>query len=309
MYEMVMSVVCEGLGRAGSATESSVAGEFASASRDYAGAAGVFYHLANDLLPKWIAKGSNVKEETLPSECSVSMATALQQLFQINGQQMAVATVLVKPGTPNYSLLGKLSFGIVQQLEAFMSHMRKDCKIGMDRMDKDFFSLVAFQVAVHKSMSDYFHARGLWAKSEYGVAIALLKEAMVELKMRDGPTGAGIPDVSKIATLSVLSKDLQDFRAHLQKLLKSWEHDNSSVYFERVPVKVPAEVKLQEGVNMGKREDYKVEDVEPVLLQIPSEKGNILTSLTRGVVKNRALERSDSDVARELQAKLNNMHH
>jgi hypothetical protein len=27
------------------------------------------------------------------------------------------------------------------------------------------------------------------------------------------------------------------------------------------------------------------------------------------VVKNRALERSDSDVARELQAKLNNMHH
>ena len=108
MYEMVMAVASEGLGRAGAATESSVAGEFAAASRDYAAAAGIFHQLATELLPKWIAKGSNVKEETLPSECSAFMASALEQLFQVNGQQMAVATLLVKPGTPNYSLLGKL---------------------------------------------------------------------------------------------------------------------------------------------------------------------------------------------------------
>jgi hypothetical protein len=52
MFDMVMCVVAEGLGKAGCATEASIAGEFAAASRDYAAAAGIFSCLADDHLPK-----------------------------------------------------------------------------------------------------------------------------------------------------------------------------------------------------------------------------------------------------------------
>ena len=72
-------------------------------------------------------------------------------------------------------------------------------------------------------------------------------------------------------------------------LLRAWEKDNSSVFFEKVPQRVPAGKKLQEGLQMKKKTEYKLEEAEPVLLALPEG----------------ALERSDSDLARELQERLN----
>jgi hypothetical protein len=282
MYELVMSVVCEGLARAGSGAESSASGEYSAAGQDFAGAAGIFHYLADTMLPTWTYKGGpNVKDETLPSECSVAMAQALQQMFLINGQQQAVAVMMMKPDavTTNGVLLSKVCLGILQQLEAFVSHMRKDCKIGMERMDKDFFSLLAVQMGMYKSLMYYFQARGLWAKREYGVALAVLKESMMEVKTRDGPTSAGIPDLSKISALSVVNKDLQGFRAHLEQLFKLWKQDNSSVFFERVPAQIPADMKLKEGEPLNKWEDYKLDVVEPVVLKLTMDKRFILTGL------------------------------
>ena len=112
MFDLVMTMACEGLGNAGLATEASTGGDFAAASRHYKAAAGVFHFLAHTQLPAWNARGSNVSEESLPVECSVHVAEALEKLFVANAQQMAVATVLMKPGVPNYGLLGKLCLGI-----------------------------------------------------------------------------------------------------------------------------------------------------------------------------------------------------
>jgi hypothetical protein len=72
-------------------------------------------------------------------------------------------------------------------------------------------------------------------------------------------------------------------------LLQTWEKDNSSVYFEAVPRSVPADKKLEKGINIGKADKYRVKDADPVLLALPED----------------ALKRSDSDLARELQEKLN----
>ena len=58
MFDLIMCIVCEGLGKAGVATETSMAGEFAAASREYAAAAGIFTFLADDYVPKWVARGS-----------------------------------------------------------------------------------------------------------------------------------------------------------------------------------------------------------------------------------------------------------
>lgn len=289
MYDLVMTVATEGLGRAAAATENSMAGEFAAASRDYAAAAGIFAFLADDQLPKWISKGSAVNDAELPAECHAPMAHALQLLFQANGQQMAVATLLIKEGTPNYSLLAKLCLGIAEKLEEFIAGMRRQAFDQMNRLDHDFLTLTAFQIAVQKSLSLYFQARALWANQEHGFAIALLSESTVALRTRETVASAGVPDVTRSVALLPLQKELEDLRQHLKFVLHHWEKDNSSVYFESVPQHVPAGKKLQEGIQMNKLDKYEMEEVEPVLLYLPGG----------------ALQRTDSDLARELQERLN----
>lgn len=290
MYDLVMCIVCEGLGKAGVATETSVAGEFAAASREYAAAAGIFTFLADDHLPKWVARGSKVSEDDLPVECCVDTAKGLSMLFKANAQQMAIATVLIKPGTPNYSLLAKLCLGIVEQLEAFITYMRDTAFKQMARIEKDFFTLVTFQIHLQKALSLYFYGRNLWENDhEYGLAIAMLSEATLELKTRDTPTSKGTPEVSKIPALKPLHSDLIDLRGHMNLLLKTWEKDNSTVYFEPVPQVVPADKRLEKGVQLNKEEKYRIQDVDPLLLSLSED----------------AMKRSDSDLARELQERLN----
>ena len=290
MFDMVMCIVSEGLGKAGVATEASIAGEFAQASREYAAAAGIFQCLADDHLPKWSARGSHADESDLPIECAVATADGLKRLFMANGQQMAIATVLIKPGTPNYSLLAKLCLGVVEELEEFVNHMRDNAFSQMTRIDKDFFTLCTCQIEIQKALSLYFHARSLWEQSkDYGLAIAMMSEATVTLRTRDSAASRGIPDVSKVTSLRALHKDLVDLRAHMALVLRTWEKDNSSVYFESVPQSVPEDKRLPQGLRMSKVEKYKVANVEPVLLSLPES----------------ALKRSDSDLARELQEKLN----
>lgn len=290
MFDLVMCTVCEGLGKAGVATETSVAGEFAAASREYAAAAGIFTFLADDHLPKWVARGSKTSEDDLPVECCVATAKGLSMLFKANGQQMAVATVLIKPGTPNYSLLAKLCKGIHEQLEAFMSHMRDSAFGQMKRIQEDFFTLISFQTQLQSALSLYFHARSLWDKDQdYGVAISMLSEATLTLKTSTSAVKKGMPDVAKIPALKALHNDLIDLRGHMNRVLKSWEKDNSSVYFEPVPHVVPAEKRLEKGIQLNKEEKYRIKDAEPFLLSLTEE----------------AMKRSDSDLARELQERLN----
>ena len=290
MYDLTMCILCEGLAKAGVATETSVAGEFAAASREYAAAAGVFAFMADDHLPKWVARGANVSDDDLPVECCVGTAKGLSMLFKANGQQMAIATVLIKPGTPNYSLLAKLCLGIVELLDGFIVHMREKAFKQMAQIEKDFFTLVTFQIQLQKALSLYFYARALWeTEHEFGLAIAMLSEATLELKTRSSDSGKGVPEVSKIPALSALHKDLIDLRGHMNTLLKVWEKDNSSVYFEPVPQVVPAEKRLDKGIQLNKEEKYILKDVEPFLLSLSED----------------AMKRSDSDLARELQDRLN----
>eukprot|EP00535_Pseudo-nitzschia_heimii_P006774 CAMPEP_0197184636 /NCGR_PEP_ID=MMETSP1423-20130617/10250_1 /TAXON_ID=476441 /ORGANISM="Pseudo-nitzschia heimii, Strain UNC1101" /LENGTH=395 /DNA_ID=CAMNT_0042635507 /DNA_START=273 /DNA_END=1460 /DNA_ORIENTATION=- len=290
MMDLTMCILCEGLGKAGVATESSMAGEFAASSREYAAAAGIFQFLGDDHLPKWIARGSNTNEDSLPVECCTSTAKALSVLFQANAQQMAIATVLIKPGTPNYGLVSKLCFGVEEQLEEFISIMRKDAVNQMSRIEKEFFTLINFQITLQKSLTYYFQARSVWDQGDYGLAIAMLSEATVFLRTEDSSSNKrGMPDLARIPALSALIGDLNHLRSHMGLLLREWEKDNSNVFFETVPRSVPSDKKLQKGVRLNKVDKYHFADVDPVLLSLPEN----------------ALVRTDSDLARELQEKLN----
>jgi BRO1-like domain len=289
MYDVVMVIACRGLAKAATATEASVAGDFAAANREYNAAAGIIQFLAHDHLPKWIAKGTNVEDAKLPTEASIGVCEAMTQLFLANAQQMAVSLLLLKPGTPNYSLLSKLCLGISERYHSFVSILRKQAFLQMGRMGKDVFTLTTFQTTLQQALSQYFQARDLWEKQEYGLAIAILSEAKLALNTRTHAAAIGMPDIIKGSPLTALSKDLMDLKAHMGLVLKHWEQDNSNCYFEKVPAKVPEEVKLSTGIQLNKIVPYQMDNVDPLPLSLPDE----------------ALKRSDSDLARELQDEMN----
>mmetsp|Transcript_20440 Transcript_20440/g.28755 ORF Transcript_20440/g.28755 Transcript_20440/m.28755 type:complete len:577 (-) Transcript_20440:176-1906(-) len=125
MYEMVMTIATEALATAGVGCDECTSGNFAAASREFRKTAGILSFLAIHQLPQWISgsnsnHSNNILKNKLPIEATISNCEAFSLLFLAIAQQMAVATVLIKPGTPNYSLLSKLSLGIAEQIDAFL---------------------------------------------------------------------------------------------------------------------------------------------------------------------------------------------
>lgn len=304
MFELVMVLASEALGTAGTACDESVAGNFAVAGRGFKNAAGLMRFLAEDQLPQWIARGSGVDTNTngMPAETNVGVCESLATLFLAVAQQMAVATVLIKPGTPNWSLLAKLTLGVAEQMEDFVSNLRSKSSTHMARIDEGFFTLVTFQINLHKSLSLYFLARSVWdgPDDEYGLAIAILNEAMQSLKTRDSVISAGLPDITSSKSLKALAKDLIEVRQHMKTLLTSWESDNSKVYFTRVPTTVPENRKIAKGVHMMKPDEYKLDEANLVHL------GPIVNTGTAATGGGKAsTDVSDEDLAREMQEKLN----
>jgi hypothetical protein len=301
MYDMVMCIACEALGWAGSATDASMAGEFPAASRDYAKAAGIFSFLAEETLPQWVARGTDVNDSHLPTEATVGACKAFAKLCLAEGQQMAVAAVLIKPGVPNYALVAKLCLSISQQIEEFISIMRKEAFAQMSRMDSDFFTLMTFQINLQKSLANYFYARSFWDETKYGLAIATLSEATVTLQTRSHSGAPGLPDLSK-TSLRALQNDVKDLQTHMGLLLKTWEDDNTHVYFEGVPKSIPQDQKLLKGIQLSKVDPFQLETVDPLPLSIPDKTKEDPPPPPYSSVSHK---RSDSDLARELQEKIN----
>ncbi len=97
-----------------------------------------------------------------------------------------------------------------------------------------FLKLITFSINVQRALSLYFLARSLWTASDYGVAIAALSEATVAMRTRSTPTGRGIPEIELNGPMHALVGEINGFRIHAGNLLRSWEKDNSLVYFDKV---------------------------------------------------------------------------
>jgi len=268
MYELIMAIVTDGLATAGLACDESTNGDFACASRNFKRAAGIMDYLATDQLPQWISK-ADLDEDSLLSEITMGTCEALKILFLANAQQMAIATTLVKPGVPKYSLLAKLTLGITEQLEMFVQTMRSRAPTQKSRMDPDFFTLMTFEIELHRSLCDYFLARSHWDLGGYGLAISFLSSSVAMLRTRSSAVGKGLPEIKPKSPLKAIESDLNEMRSHMNILLTSWEKDNSKIYFDKVPLSVPADKKLSAGLQMMKPEEYKLDDVEPLPLIVP----------------------------------------
>ncbi len=155
---------------------------------------------------------------------------------------------------------------------------------------------------------------------EYGLAIAALSEATVAMRTRSSPTGRGIPEIDQRGPLQSLVSEIDDFRQHMAALLKSWERDNSLVYFDKVPPSVPSNKALK-AIQMNKMEEFVLEVRDPLPLgdDGSSSFGSKKNSGSNGggppppsydaiMMDDTGMtgrERSDSDLARELDKQLN----
>lgn len=239
MFELVLSLATYALSEANLGCDACMSGNFPEASRQFSKTAGVFHYLGTDVLPNWMAKSkqhAEMEKESL-AETRVGVCVAFTSLFMAMSQQMAIATILIKPGVPNYALVGKLCLGVAEELETFVSTLRSKSPMHLSRMDPAFLTLITFGINVQRALSLYFLARSLWIASDYGVAIAALSEATVAMRVRNSPVGRGLPEMEERGgggPLASLVGEVNGFRLHLSTLLSSWERDNSLVYFDKV---------------------------------------------------------------------------
>lgn len=328
MFELVLSIAAYALSEANIGCDFCMDGDFPQSSRNFSRTAGIFQHLGEDILPSWMAKSqqhAQMEKEAL-AETRVGVCVAFTSLFTAMAQQMAVATILVKPGVPNYALVGKLCLGVAEDLESFVSTLRSKSPVHMSRLDPNFLTLITFQINVQRALSLYFLARSLWTNGEYGVAIAALSEATIAMRTRSSPAGRGLPEIESKGMLQTLVPEIGDFRQHMASLLKSWEKDNSLVYFDKVPPSVPANKALK-GIQLKKLEAFKLEAGDPLPLGDDGSSGfgsggnggkgdsgssdgggpppPSYDAVMMSDTANLGRERSDSDLAKELYEKLN----
>lgn len=269
MYELVMTLASEAMGKAVAGCDNGKAGEYAAAARLFKTAAGGMEFLAQDQLPKWANRGTNAMAKDLPAEATADSCDALKILFLACAQQMAVATALNKSEEPNSSLMAKLCLGISEQMESFFNTMRSKASSKMARMDSKLFSLAQFQLELQKLLSSYFLSRSFWANNEHGIAIAILREVLPSMKIQSAPTKRGLPNIESLE----VKKDVATVHEHMQTLLRSWEKDNSTAYYDVIPSQVPEDSKLSAGTFIMKPETYTMEEnVQPVPLLLPARK-------------------------------------
>jgi len=330
MFELVLSIATYALSESNIGCDSCVDGDFPRASRQFAKTAGIFQYLGEDMLPNWMANSvqhAELENETL-AETRVGVCLAMQHLYMAMAQQMAVATVLAKPGTPNYALLGKLSSGIAAEMDTFVTTFRSKSPVHMSRIDPAFLTLITFLINIQHSLGLYFLGRSLWLNSEYGVAIAAISEATVAARTRTTPTGRGLPEIESTSPLQSLLPELSNYRKHMASLLQSWEKDNMLVYFNKVPPSVPADKALKP-IRLKKIEEYCLDMTkDPLPFSLPgvcdqqissptklenksngsnagSSKGTDPPSYDDAMTNSSFQEQVDNDLARDLQLKLN----
>jgi len=206
-------------------------------------------------------------------ETCVASNDAFTHLFLAMAQQMALASILIKPDTPNFTLLSKLCLGIGDQYGLFGKIMNNKATKQKAKMDPNYFTLMGFQMTLQRGLAKYFQAIYLWETSKkYGYAISLLGEAMTQLvppPSYQNQAGHGLGDIIAGTPLAAIGQDIDSMRKYMQSLLTSWEKDNSQIYFEQVPSSIPESCRVREGVQLIKVEDYTLGDEEILTFTLP----------------------------------------
>jgi len=111
----------------------------------------------------------------------------------------------------NMSILAKLTKGIQETMDSFVSQMRSNAGMHFCRLPGPYLSYITFQSALQEALSIYFQARKEWADGKQrGIAVSMMKTARAGLEVRSSITSKGIPEAinSSSSPLYVLRGEL-----------------------------------------------------------------------------------------------------
>ena len=185
---------------------------------------------------------------------------------------MAIAKGLQEPREKiNDLMMAKLSLGVKESFEKFVSIMRGEAAVHYCRLNREFLTYVTFQINVQSGFTMYFQAMNFWKKGDHGIATAALKETRNLFRERPNIASSGLPNMSdRSGGLFALIGEVEDFRRHLNLVEEKWNHDITKVYFERIPDTLPVGDMLTKGICMMKSEAWELDgrDLDPVPLAL-----------------------------------------
>jgi len=225
------------------------------------------------------------------------------------------------------ALKAKLCAGYVACLEEAIGTMRSRAGAAYDKLQGVFKSCLAFHVAMGRGLMWLFQAIGHAENTETGSAIYCVRQALLFLRERPSMLESGYPPLQGF--LADYAAQVEAVRAYAQEQEQQYIHDNNTVYFNTIPDDLLA----PSGATIMKESAFEMPDAEghmmtftpavesaapptytsafgpappsyDSLIRPPGQSGQQAQAQAGGGGGG-ALQRSDSDLARELQERLN----
>ncbi|KAK3041263.1 hypothetical protein RJ639_001365 [Escallonia herrerae] len=181
----------------------------------YRKAAGVYHHLAHEVLPS--LQSASVRER--PPEATSCVSSVMSLICLAEAQSVTIRKAEEKGSTG--SLLAKLHYGVVQLLDEAMVVLHsatEDCKDISGR----FLEYISCCKDLYELRSYKCLGESLKTDGQIGIAIGLLRQALVA-------ANKNIPEVESWRL--VFKQEINILTAVLRK----YEHENEFVWHEKVP--------------------------------------------------------------------------
>lgn len=193
-------------------------------------ASGVYHHLANEVLPSL--------QPVLPPERAPEVTSSVCSVLSLICLAEAQAVIIRKSEEKGntQSLLAKLHYGAAQMLDEAILILQS---VVEDRKDISlrFVEFLSFCKVMHELKNDVYRAQSLKTDGQIGVAIGVLRKALVTAQMN-------LP--GNESWRLVLNQEADKLRG----LLEKYEHENDFVWHDKIPTQL--EFPLPEGKRIVK---------------------------------------------------------
>ncbi|XWS64340.1 hypothetical protein CRYUN_Cryun06bG0178100 [Craigia yunnanensis] len=178
-------------------------------------AAGVFQYLANEVFPSLQSTWSVER----PPEAIPSMSTVMSLICLAEAQAVAIRKAEEKGTT--VGLLAKLHYGITESLGEATAILYSNTREYKD-ISWRFVEFISSCKALHELRSLKYLAESLKIVDQVGVAVGVLRDAIINVKKK-------VP--GEESWRSIFSKEIDD----AADILRKFENENEFVWHEKIP--------------------------------------------------------------------------
>lgn len=262
-----------------------------------------------------------------PLETSEAFCEGIRDVIMSAAHRVTLAKAI--DGGASNALRARLCAGYAATLDGAINNMRARAGVEFEKLRPELRSCLAFHLAAGNGLMWYFQALADEEAARGGAAVHAVRRAAQYLRERPGPTSHGHPPLDGV--LEDLRRPMDALQELVREAEERIEHDNNTVYFDAVPESAappePATVMRASpfavaGAGMG--DEIMLDFVKPehsvdlgygpsiaptAAIGAPvsaAEVAEAAGAAPAAAAESAAvrIERSDSDLARELQARL-----